>query len=200
MIMVLAVPQNETNISLVSLSAVTVYHVFFFLYSNILKGQGPSPFHFIPDRDFHMIPGQKGDQRWENFNAHMKYVKRKKVLMFFYFWLNFKSIFISEWMHYFLRAQGNLWEDTHRTLNWFSRLCGRQWLRIKHGPAQEKTPGRNQKHLRLHLCAGSKAGDGHRQLSWDSLILPSALMRHDFILRWNQSRKLVQLGHPNIKC
>lgn len=100
-----------------NLSVVIVYYVSFFLYSNILEVQGLFPCHFRPGRYFNMTPGQKGDQRWENFNVHMKYMKKEKVLMFFYFLLNFKPIFISQWMHYFLRAQGNFWENTHRTLN-----------------------------------------------------------------------------------
>lgn len=99
-----------------TLSVVIIHYGSFFLYSNILEVQGLFPCNFGPDRYFNMTPGQKGDQRWENSNVHMKYMK--KLLMFFYFLLNFKSIFTSQWMHYyFLRAQGNFWENTHRTLN-----------------------------------------------------------------------------------
>ena len=53
---------------------VIIDHVSSFSYSNILGDWGLFP-ALSPDRDFFMIPGQKGGQRWENFSATM-YEKR----------------------------------------------------------------------------------------------------------------------------
>lgn len=76
-----------------NLSVVIVHHVSFFVYSNILEVQDLFPCHFTLGRDFNMIPRQKGDQRWENFNVHRKYMKKEKVLMFFYFFYLISSLF-----------------------------------------------------------------------------------------------------------
>lgn len=139
-----------------NLSVVIVYHVSFFVYSNILEVQDLFPCHFTLGRDFNMIPRQKGDQRWENFNVHRKYMKKEKVLMFFYFFLlNFKSIFISQWMYYFLRAQGNFWENTLRTLNWFSQFCGGQGPENHTWLCSGEDHGAGSEGLRPSLCSGS---------------------------------------------
>lgn len=82
------VPKNETRISVLNLSVIIVDYVSFFSCSNILGDWGLSP-HFIT-RDFNMIPGQKGGQRWDNLSA--KIYEKRKVLIFSYFWLPLNSV------------------------------------------------------------------------------------------------------------